>query len=213
MAEINEEKKRLEERDRQGWQQLERRQDGGLSNASDFGTSPLFWRSPRDYFATNPFALMRRLGEEMGRAFSSTQFGGGAGEIDGWSPAIEITEREGKMIVHADLPGINKDDVKVEVTQDTLTIQGERKREHEEQRRGFHRCERSYGSFYRSIPLPAGANPDAVRAQFNNGVLEVLIPVPEEQRKRRQIPIESGSGERKEAQSQISGQKQESKAG
>jgi HSP20 family protein len=206
MAETNQETNRIEERDREGWQQLERR-------PSQFGTSPLFWRNPRDYFATNPFSLMRRFGEEMDRAFSSPRFGGSAEEIDGWSPAIEITERDGKMIVHADLPGINKDDVKVEVTPDTLIIQGERKREHEEQRRGFHRCERSYGSFYRSIALPEGANPDEVRAQFNNGVLEVSMPVPVEQRRARQIPIESGPGERKEAQSQISGQKQESKAG
>jgi HSP20 family molecular chaperone IbpA/Arc/MetJ-type ribon-helix-helix transcriptional regulator len=87
------------------------------------------------------------------------------------APAVEVRERDGNLVVSAELPGLNKDDVKVEVTGDGLVIQGERKREQEEERGGVHRSERSYGSFYRSIPLPEGANIEQAKAQFNNGVL------------------------------------------
>ncbi len=112
------------------------------------------------------------------------------------------------MVVHADLPGLRKDDVKIEVTNDSMIIQGERKREHEEQGKGFRRSERSYGSFYRCVPLPTGANLDEARAQFNNGVLEASIPVPEEQqRRRREIAVEAGTAERKEAKSESSANK------
>ena len=211
MAEVNVEK-RPEERDREESRGVGSRQDTAISRTNEFGTLPSFWRSPSELFMTNPFTLMRRFSEEWDRAFSSA-FRGGAGELGGWSPAVEVTERDGKMIVHADLPGINEKDVKVEVTDDSLIIQGERKREHEEQGKGFYRSERSYGTFYRSIPLPAGTNAGEARATFNNGVLEISIPVPEEKRQRRQIPVQTGFGERKEVKSESSGQKTESKAG
>jgi HSP20 family protein len=148
----------------------------------------------------NPFTLMRRFTEEMDRTFSGAGFGSGSSGM--WSPAIEVSEREGQLMVHADLPGLNKDDVKIEVTDEALTIQGERKREHEERREGFHRSERSYGSFYRSIPLPQGAKTEEARAQFENGVLQISIPVAQEQPRRRQIPVEGGSGERKQPTSE-----------
>ena len=112
-----------------------------------------------------------------------------------------MRERDGNLVVSAELPGLNKEDVKVEVTADGLIIQGERKREHEEDRGGVHRSERSYGSFYRSIPLPEGANIEQAKAQFNNGVLEVRVPIPKSQQKTRQIPIEAGE-ERKPVGSQ-----------
>lgn len=79
---------------------------------------------------------MRRFTEEMDRAFAGDWPRFGAGEMSAWSPAVEVSERDGKMIVHVDLPGLNKEDAKIEVTDDSLTIQGERKREHEEQGKG-----------------------------------------------------------------------------
>lgn len=185
MAEVNVEKTRSEDRERQGSQALEHRQRSGMAQRGDAFPSLLF-RNPSDLFSMNPFALMRHFNEEMNRGFGDT-----AAQI--WSPAVDISERDGKLMVHADLPGLKQDDVKVEVIDDQLIIQGERKREHEENRQGFRRSERSYGSFYRSIPLPEGANVDQTQAQFNNGVLEVSIPVPEEQHKRRQIPIGTGT--------------------
>jgi HSP20 family protein len=153
---------------------------------------------------------MRRLTEEMDRMFTGNWSGLRESEVGECLPAVEITERDGKILVRADLPGINKDDVKVELTDGILTIEGERKQEHEEESQGFRRSERRYGRFFRSIPLPEGANLDQARAQFNNGVLEVSVPVPESQR-RRSIPIEAGS-ERKEAVSESGGRQTQSKA-
>jgi HSP20 family protein len=146
---------------------------------------------PQDFLTMNPFSLFRRLSDEMDRAFN-TSFGlwGGRGpEAAIWAPPIEVREEKGNLVVYADLPGMNKDEVRVECTQDGLVIEGERKREHEETRAGMHRSERSYGRFYRMIPLPEGADVDKANAQFKDGVLQVRIPMPEEQRKAREIPI------------------------
>jgi HSP20 family protein len=148
--------------------------------------SSLFSLSPRDFFTTNPFELMRRFASEMDRSFGSWQ-GQGSSQAALWSPRVEVFERSGNMIVRAELPGLDKDDVKIELSDNELIIHGERKSEHEEKSEGFYQSELSYGSFYRSIPLANDVNVEQVQAQFNNGVLEVTIPVPE--RKRRQIPI------------------------
>jgi HSP20 family protein len=156
--------------------------------------------TPREFFSTSPFALMRRLTEDMDRIFTS-----GAGlerESNVWMPPIEVHQLDDKIKVRAELPGIEKDNVKVEVTQDNLVIQGERKHEQEDQREGYYHSERSYGTFYRTIPLPQDAKIDDAQADFKNGVLEVTIPVPESARnKSRQIPISSSDqGENKKTQ-------------
>jgi HSP20 family protein len=96
--------------------------------------------------------------------------------------------------VHAELPGLEPKDVKVDVENDALVIQGERRFEQEEKEGGVQRTERQYGLFYRSIPLPEGAKVDQAKAKFHNGVLEVTIPVPEQQSNRRTIPVEGESG-------------------
>ena len=150
-----------------------------------------WWRTPSEFFS-DPFSIMRRFREEMDRAFSRSfgeEFGGGKL----WSPAIEVTEQNGILQVHAELPGLQPEDVKIEATDDSLIIQGERKYEHEEKKEGVFRSERRYGKFYREIPLPEGANVDQAKARFNNGVLEVSLPVPERKSNRREIPI-GGSG-------------------
>ena len=144
----------------------------------------------------NPFSLMRRLSDEMDRAFA-TSFGlpltGRTGIEDmQWIPPVEVTERDNNLMVIAELPGLRKEDVKLEVTNEGLVIQGERRREQEEKGRGFYRSERSYGSFYRMVPLPEGIDADKAKAQFKDGILEVEIPLPESmQRKRKEIPIKS----------------------
>ena len=89
--------------------------------------------------------------------------------------------------------GISDKDVKVSIESDTLIIQGERKREEEREEQGWYRSERSYGSFYRAIPLPEGAEADKANARFNNGVLEITMPIPKGQQNVQQIPIASGS--------------------
>jgi|SRR5579859_7925442 len=166
----------------------------------------LFSMHPAELFNLNPFSLMRRFTDEMDQMFQGT--GGRHDERQLWYPAVEATERDGKLEVVADLPGIKESDVKVEVTDEGLVIQGERKREHEEKSEGFYRSERSYGQFYRLIPLPEGANVDQARAEFRNGELRISIPVPEQQRKVRQIPIGTSPAERKEAMSQAAGAQQ-----
>jgi HSP20 family protein len=165
----------------------------GLARRRAYAPS-LFSLSPRDLFTASPFELIRRFSDEMDQAFEN--FGlWGQGRTQGgtppmmWSPAIEVFQKEGNLIVRAELPGVNKDDVKIQLIDDGLVIQGERKEEHEEKREGFYRSERSYGQFYRRIPLPADINPDQVRAEFNNGVLEVSVPVPEGEQRRKEIPI------------------------
>ncbi|MEW6128856.1 MAG: Hsp20/alpha crystallin family protein [Acidobacteriota bacterium] len=155
-------------------------------------------------WSNNPFAMMNRFAEEMermfddfgiGRSLPTMRFGRGWGELEssqmvGWSPQIEVFEREGQFIVRADLPGLKKDDVKVDITDDALTIQGERKQEHEEEGEGWYRSERGYGSFFRSIPLPEGINADEAKASFRDGVLEISMPAPQQpQQRRRQIEV------------------------
>jgi HSP20 family protein len=148
----------------------------------------------------SPFMMMNRFAEEMERMFDDLGFGRsrlahrlrpGMGEMGYgmWSPQIEIFERGSQFIVRADLPGLTKDDMKVEITDEALTIQGERKQEHEEDREGWHRSECSYGSFYRSIPLPEGIKAEEAKANFRDGVLEISIPAPQREGRRRQIDI------------------------
>jgi HSP20 family protein len=96
-----------------------------------------------------------------------------------WSPRVDILEKNGNLLIRADLPGLSKDDVKVEVTDDAVTIQGERRHERKEEREGYHYSECSYGRFHRAIPLPEGANASKATAEFRNGVLEVTIPMPQ----------------------------------
>ena len=107
-----------------------------------------------------------------------------------WAPQVEVLEKNGQSIVRADLPGLDKNDVKVEVTDDGLTIRGERKQESEEKKEGYYRSERCYGSFYRLIPLPEGVQGDRASASFKNGVLEVTMPTPtKEMKPARQVPV------------------------
>jgi HSP20 family protein len=120
----------------------------------------------------------------------------GGGMMSRWSPPIEVSEQDGQMVVCADLPGINKDDVRVEVTDDALVIAGERKHESDEMRGGVRQSERSYGSFQRIIPLPEGVKADEAKARFKDGVLEVRIPVQEQKSRARRIQIDSAEGGR-----------------
>ena len=148
--------------------------------------------SAGDFFG-NPFALMRRMHDEMDRmmadAFGGRAGAGAMGGLGGWSPAVEVSEGENELNVCAELPGLKPEDVKVEVTDEALVIEGERKQEREEKQGGRWHSERSYGRFFRTIPLPEGANADQARADFKNGELRITIPVQRAGNKRRQIPI------------------------
>jgi HSP20 family protein len=162
------------------------------------GMPSLFNMDPFDIFRTSPFALMRRFMEDMEQQWGQMGMGrSGQGMATAgsefFSPPIEISERDGHLVVRADLPGLTKDDVHVEVTDEALTIEGERRSEHEQQQGGFFRSERRYGTFRRQIPLPEGINADQVTASFKDGVLEVSMPAPQRQARGRQIEIQSGA--------------------
>jgi HSP20 family protein len=163
---------------------------------------------------------MRRFSEEMDRLFADFGFGSHGltpsvrrgfmsdiGEFghDLWAPQIETFEREGQLVIRADLPGLSKDDVNVELTDDAITISGERHNENQEQREGYYRSERSYGSFYRQIPLPEGVNADDAQATFRNGVLEIIMKAPQLQSQKRRLEISEGGGEERKAHAKTSG--------
>lgn len=161
-----------------------------------------FGLTPLDFFRGNPFSILRRMTEEMDRVFQEVGLEREGNNLTGWSPAIEVSQDGNKYKVHAELPGLEPKDVKLEVDNDMLVIQGERRFEHQEKNGGVQRTERQYGVFYRSIPLPEGAKVDQAQAKFNNGVLEIEVPVPEQQTNRRTIPIEGESAPSKPSKSQ-----------
>ena len=101
-----------------------------------------------------------------------------------WSPAVDLRETDDAYIVHADIPGLKKDDITIEIVEDVVTIKGERKYEAERKDGDFHRVERKYGSFLRTIEIPGGFNGDAASAKFQDGVLELTLPKLEEQKPR-----------------------------
>jgi HSP20 family protein len=155
--------------------------------------TPRATMTPKQHEAT-PFAFMRRFTEEMNRLFED--FGLETGWLMPrlfpwgerllgrktefapveWTPRIEVLEREGQFVVRADLPGMNTQDVKVEIAHDHITLEGERKEEKKEEREGYYYGERRYGCFYRAIPLPQGVDTTKATAEFHKGVLEVVMP-------------------------------------
>jgi HSP20 family protein len=199
MADVDVKKSSSESRKEQNEQKQGtlQRQSGSTGISQRRGYDPFnLSLIPSEFFNLNPFTMgpfsfMRRMSEEMDRMLSSMG-GGTSGMTSNWSPAIEVKERSGQLEVCADLPGMSKDDVNVEVTDDAVILRGERKYEHEEDEGGIHRSERRYGQFYRAIPLPEGAEGENAKAQFKDGVLQVMIPMAEQKSHRRQIPVEAG---------------------
>lgn len=210
--------KESQEAKRQRQQQGERRQEGRQESSQAMQTTGERGRqqtavtrreqSAPSPWAGSPFTFMRRFSEEMDRLFEDFGFGGGLlapafGREPGgagltgqgvWSPQVEVFEREGQLVVRADLPGMTKDDISVDVTDDALVIRGERRSEREENEEGYYRTERSYGSFHRSIPLPEGTGAEDASATFRNGVLEVTMPAPQRaQQQRRRLEIREGA--------------------
>ena len=152
--------------------------------------------TPATWGGDEPFGLLRRFAAEMERVFDNFGFGGGLGSRGfgltpgAWIPPVEVFRKDDRLVVRAELPGLNKDDVRVEIHDDALVIQGERRREQEVHRQGYSRSERSYGSFSRVIPLPTGIMPDKAEANFRDGVLEITMPAPRHEEPRgRQVEI------------------------
>jgi HSP20 family protein len=137
----------------------------------------------------NSFSDMNRLFD----SFFGTQ--GQQGLSKRWVPAMDLVEVGDDLVLKADLPGLRREDVSIEVKDGVLTISGERKDEHEEKADGYYRVERTFGSFSRTLTLPKGIEADGIVADFADGVLEVKIPKPEE-RKPHRVEIGERSGRR-----------------
>jgi HSP20 family protein len=125
-----------------------------------------------DTASYGPFAWMRQMQDQLDRAFTGL-WGSTSGSSwtpetvfgpSDWAPAIDVFQRGNDLVIRADVPGLSKDDITVDIADDQLTIRGERRHDHEEERDGVFRSERSYGSFCRVIPLPQGAIADSAKA-------------------------------------------------
>ena len=172
---------------KKGSQNLERGQPGSRQQS---------W--PATY---SPFGNFRHFADQMDRMFEGFGFPGasrfnpwGWGEPQQFSPELDILERDGKLVIHADLPGLTKDHVNVEVTEHSVIIEGERKCEHEENQEGVYTCERSYGHFRREVPLPEGVKTETAKANFKNGTLEITLDAPQAGKNRRRIQIGDEAG-------------------
>jgi HSP20 family protein len=149
----------------------------------------------------DPARELDALQGDMNRLFDS--FFGSRGGVGGsstgvarrWIPPMDLLETEDSLVLRADLPGVEQDDISIEVKDGVLSISGERRAQHEEKREGYHRVERAFGRFSRSLELPKGVEADSVSATFERGVLEVRMSKPEERRPTK-IEIQSGDGEK-----------------
>jgi len=124
-----------------------------------------------------------QIQREMNRLFDSL-FRGGVVD-DGsygtfWSPFVDIIEHDDAYVVEAELPGLTKDDVKISIEGNILTIRGEKKREQTKEGRNYHRSERAFGSFMRSFTLPSSVRADKIEATYRNGILTINLPKVEE---------------------------------
>jgi len=170
-----------------------------------------------DTGSQGPFAWMRQMQDQLDRTFSNLWSGSGttspswapdqAFGLSDWAPPMDVFQRGNELVVRADVPGLTKDDITVDIADDQLTIRGERRHDHEEERDGVFRTERSYGSFCRVVPLPQGAIADSAKASFTNGVLEIVVQAPSfDVRRGRRIEIKEGT-EKKQGQQGHQGQK------
>lgn len=167
----------------------------------------------------SPFTLMRHIAEDMENMMADRWFDRvwpdnamfrrafpemerfdwrpfrfeGIERFKDFSPAVEMFERDGELIVRADLPGMNKENIKVEVHDNRLMIEGERKNEFEEEKEGWYHSERSYGKFRRELPLPEAVKTEEAKAVFKDGVLEISMAAPKLALKGKQLEIKEES--------------------
>lgn len=195
-------------------EQTERTQHGsgqGMARQDQPRRAVQRWDAPAPFSFASPFEWMDRMTDEVDRAFnrmfrdvglsrrpgiSSPGFFGRPGREGVWAPRVEAFQNGDRFTVRAELPGLKKDDVQVELTDEVLTIRGERRDEHEEEREGYYRTEREYGQFYRTIPLPEGVIGESAQASFRNGVLEITMQAaPSEANRGRRLEIKGESDE------------------
>lgn len=139
----------------------------------------------------DPFRELVQMQERMNRLFEDF-FPVARREIEsfsGWLPPVDIYETKENVVIEAEVPGVNKDDLKIEYSDGVLTIKGERKLEREIKEEDYHRLERSYGSFQRSFSVPSTLDVDKINASYKDGVLRIEIPK-QERAKPKEIKID-----------------------
>jgi HSP20 family protein len=143
----------------------------------------------------DPFRELSSLQERMNRLFSDFRVRTPLGEEEitqgAWVPPVDIYETSDSIVLEAELPGLTKDNIVVEVKDSTLTLKGDKKFEREVKEENYHRVERSYGGFQRAFTLPSTVQQDKVKAKFRDGILEITIPKAEEA-KPKQIKVDIG---------------------
>lgn len=137
-----------------------------------------------------PWSLLDQMRREMERAVDTRTAEGSSVATSDWVPAVDIKENKDSFVIMADIPGVDPKDIEVHMENGILTIKGEKESEKKEEREGYKRVERSYGSFYRRFSLPDSADPDKITAKSNNGVLEVTI-AKQEKVQPRKISVDS----------------------
>lgn len=186
----------------QGTERERQQQPEVRSSQSERGRGLARWDPFETSWSGGPFGFMRRMMDEMDRMFddlgvrgtTSPAAHGGTGGQQTWMPRVDVRQRDGALVIRADLPGVRQEDVVVDVEAGALTIRGERREEHQEGEGRNRRTEVMYGSFLRTIPLPEGADVDKATAHFANGVLEVTVPVAERRGRRIEIGAQGAQG-------------------
>ncbi len=148
------------------------------------------WTTYHDW---EPFTRLRTIQDQFNRLFEDTFENYPAATREGlerkWLPLVDIYEDKDSFVVKAELPGVKKEDVTIEIKDTVLTLSGERKQEGEVKKENYHRIERVYGKFTRSFTLPGSVKIEGVHAQYKDGVLEITLPKAEKA-KPKSIPIE-----------------------
>jgi HSP20 family protein len=145
-----------------------------------------------DLIRWNPWKDMVSMREHMNALFNDSLFRPGRRDDDValgvWSPSVDMFEKDGKVVIKAELPGLEKKDLNLEINNGVLTLKGERKYDNEVKEENFYRREMSYGKFIRSFTLPAEVDADKIKADFQNGLLTVEVPK-SEAHKPKQIKV------------------------
>jgi HSP20 family protein len=202
-------------RTQQSTQQRANQPSGGQPSTQEAMTSPTRRSralssslAGRPFLSSSPFGMARRVFDEMDRMMASM-----FPELDelvpettamsfNFVPRIDVTRRDDRIIVHAELPGISPDEIEVHASPEGLVIEGEHRHEAERTEGDVWQSERSYGRFYRMIPMPEGTDLDSAQARFENGVLEISLRAPEGLAGRRRIEIQPRSQQQGQGQRQ-----------
>lgn len=162
---------------------------------------PSLWRResmPAKWEESHPFhglqQEMNRLFDDFFRGFEPTPFQGLEERLMVFSPSVDVKETDKEIVVKAELPGIDEQDIEVLLSENALTIKGEKKEEKEEKTKQYHRVERAYGAFNRMIPLPGGMDMEKAKSIYKNGILTIKLPKTETfKSKTKKIPIKRES--------------------